>query len=137
MFDEIEKLIRWCGELHIEEERYGNDILVCIDTPININNATNECDATIWYDGHEVSDAVDRATSPGDFYAMNALQKLETFAEKHPEFLYARGKTLEEALINLNKRAGLWNELRICDADDSTVSNSQKRILMDFVVHDL
>lgn len=135
MLEYIEELIRRSGELHIEEERYGDDILVCIDILCIINNATDEQDATICYTGHEIYDLVDTATSPGDIDAMNAIEKLETFSQMHPEFLYARGKTLEEALSNLNTRANLWNELQKRDGGTSVVSKSQEKIIFDFIVY--
>lgn len=135
MLEYIEELIRGSGELHVEEERYGDDILVCIDILCLIYNATDEQDATICYTGHEIYDLVYSATFPGDISSMNALEKLEAFSEIHPEFLYARGKTLEEALNKLNDKAFLWNELHNRDGGTRIVSKSQERILVDFIIY--
>jgi len=54
---------------------------------------------------------IDRATSPGDMDAMDAFHYLEDFANEHPEFLYVRADTLEDGLIQLEKKALLWSEL--------------------------
>lgn len=124
-FENIEKIIRGCGSLYVEEARYGDDIIVCIDILNTINNATDTQDGTVCYTGTEIRDAVDTMTSPGDFDALNAESKLDTYAEHHPEFLYARGSTFNEAMEELERRAHLWNTLP---------SDERDKLLLDFVI---
>lgn len=113
MFENIEKVIRDdIGKIYIEEERYDSGLLVGFDL-ISCNRATNYPECTVFYEGNEVAAAIDIATSPGDMDALTALFKLVDFAEQHPEFLFARAKTLGEAFILLESRAGLWNQLSI------------------------
>lgn len=124
LFENIEKVIRQCGNLRIEEARYGNDIIVCMDIITHINNATNKKDATLCYVGTEIYDAVNTMISPGDTEAVAAEERLGKYAELHPEFLYARGNTLFETLKKLEEKALLWNNL---------TSGEQDKILLDFV----
>lgn len=124
MVENIEKIIRQCGNLRIEEARYGDDIIICIDIITHINNATEEKDATLCYMGTEIYDAVDAMVSPGDIGALSAEERLDLFAESHPEFLYARGRTLSEAMEKLEEKASLWNNL---------TSDEQDELLLDFV----
>lgn len=133
MFENIEQVLRCAGKIRFEEERYGDGIMVCIDIGVVINNAAGDKDATIIYYGCEIYDTVDAATNPGDIDAMNALEKLETFAEMHPEFLYARGKSFEEALNQLEKRAALWNQL---SQETKVISEEQEKILLGFAAYD-
>lgn len=56
----IEEVIRNGEHIHMEEARYGDDMLVCIDILTSINNATDKQDATIVYTGTEIRDAVDK-----------------------------------------------------------------------------
>lgn len=130
MFENIEKIVRNLGVLRVDEARYGSYIMVCIDIATEITNATDTHDATIFYTGTEIYDAVAMATSPGDINAMDAFLKLESFVKIHPEFLYARGKTLVEALNNLEKRAYLWNHL----SNNSCILRAkQSNILLEFI----
>ena len=112
MFENIEKVIRRCGILHIEEEKYGSGLLAGFDFAWGIiNNATDTDDATVVYTGTEVKDTIDVATSPGDMDAMEAFFLLEDYAMRCPEFLYVHAKTFEEVILKLELRAKAWNEL--------------------------
>lgn len=112
MFENIEKIIRGCGNLYIEEEKYGSGLLAGFDLSWGfINNATDTKDATVVYKGTEVKDAIDEATSPGDADAMEAFFKLEDYAMRCPEFLYVRAETFEEVMQKMEIRANAWNAL--------------------------
>lgn len=123
MFENIEKVIKSCGKIHIEAERYGSGFLAGFDF-LSTNNSTFDKEATITYEGTEVFDAIDEATCPGDMDAMHTLDKLTEYSKLHPEFLFVLSYTLEEVLDNLEKRAELWNALS---------SNEQDDILLGFV----
>lgn len=58
--------------------------------------------------------------------AMEALEKLETYADEHSEFLFARAKTLEEGFLMLEHKAKLWNKLSQEQTDN---------LLLNFVQH--
>ncbi|MBA4688591.1 MAG: hypothetical protein H2184_15675 [Candidatus Galacturonibacter soehngenii] len=96
MYHNIEKLVRSCYTLVIQEERYGDGILIGLDYQRN---------------GTVLFDLIDTATSPGDSEAMRALFAIEDLSKECPEFLYARENTLEEGLKHLEKRAEKWNFL--------------------------
>ena len=83
-------------------------------------------DASIVYTGNDIANAIDIATSPGDMDAMEALEKLETYADEHSEFLFARAKTLEEGFLMLEHKAKLWNKLSQEQTDN---------LLLNFVQH--
>lgn len=125
MFENIEKIIRHSGVLYVDEARYGrDDIMVCIDI------LSTENQGETFYTGTEIQNTIDKACSPGDIDAMNAIFKLESFAKIHPEFLYASGETLAEALNNLEKRASLWNQI---SSNKYILSDKQSNILLEFV----
>lgn len=112
MFENIEKIIRSCGVLCIEEERYGSRLLAGFDfSCASINNATNTKVATCFYRGIEVKDAIYVATSAGDVDAIEALSKLEEYASRCPEFLYVSAENFDEVMQKLEKRAKLWNNI--------------------------
>jgi hypothetical protein len=94
VFNNIEVLVRKCFKLLVEEERYGNGILLGLDYIIN---------------GTELYDMIDAATSPGDMEAMNAYFALQDIANEYPEFLYVQADSLDEGFVLLEKRAELWN----------------------------
>lgn len=98
MFANIEKAIRSYYKIVIKEERYGSGLLIGMDFQIHPY-------CTL------VADLVECATSPGDKDAIEAFYTLKEFSEKHPEFLFVHAKTLEQGLIELNKKAALWNQL--------------------------
>lgn len=104
MFESIDKLIKDCYSLTVEEVRYGEGILLGLD----------DC-----FSENEIEFLIDVATSPGDTTAMEAADILEELS-KNSQFLYARGKTFGEALENLEERAKLWNE---------TSGEEQKKII--------
>lgn len=97
MFENIEKAIRKCYSLVIEEERYGSGLLI----GMNFLYPNNEL----------ITDLIDKATSPGDVDAIEALDKLANFSEKHSEFLFVQSETLSKGLEELDKKALLWNQL--------------------------
>ena len=97
MFESIDKLIKDCYSLTVEEVRYGEGILLGLD----------EC----WSQEHEINFLIDVATSPGDTTAMEAAEILNELSKK-PQFLYTWGKTFGEALSNLEERAKLCNETK-------------------------
>ena len=99
--------------MRVEEERYGSGILLGIDLGYTINNADSlgDEDATVVYQGDDVRYLIEEAASAGDMYAEVAMNKLTKFAELHPEFLFVKGKSLDEALTETEKKATLWNGL--------------------------
>lgn len=113
MLEMIEKAIRDCGTLYIEEARYGADILVGIDFPnrCGLNNATDEDDATIVYDGTEIKDAIEAVCSPDDIRALSAEELLNDYSKANPAFLFARGESLEAALRKLTCRLEVWYQM--------------------------
>lgn len=112
MFENIERIIRGCGKLYIEEEKYGSGLLAGFDLAWGVvNNATDTEDATVVYKGTEVQNAIEEATSPGDMDAMEAFFKLEKYAMSCPEFLYVRAETFEEVMEKMEFRAKAWNAL--------------------------
>ena len=126
MFENIEKILRCRGKLCVEKERYGDGIFLGIDIAGYIDNATDDKDASIVYTGNDIANAIDIATSPGDMDAMEALEKLETYADEHSEFLFALAKTLEEGFLMLEHKAKLWNKLSQEQTDN---------LLLNFVQH--
>lgn len=121
MFGSLEKIIRdYHGMLHIEEERYGPGLLAGVDIGIYqyINNATKDMDATLVYEGTEVADAIDAATSPGDWDALTALSKLVDYAADHPAFLFVKADNLAEVFSALEARAAKWNLLSQAQQED-------------------
>lgn len=98
VFENIEKAIRDCYRIVIEEERYGSGLLIGLDYQMNPYYTL-------------IADLIDRATSPGDTDAMEAFFALKEFSENHPEFLFAHAETLEQGLLMLDKKVVLWNQL--------------------------
>lgn len=96
MFQNIEILIRKCYTLVIQEERYGDGILIGLDYQRN---------------GTVLFDLIDMATSPGDSEALRAFFAIEDLNKEFPAFLYVRAKTLDEGLKQLENRAKTWNIL--------------------------
>ncbi len=43
--------------------------------------------------------------------AAEAFYKLTEFSAKHPEFLFVHAATLDQGLLELDKKAALWNRL--------------------------
>lgn len=113
MFEMIEKVIRDCGNLHIEPALYGGDIFSCIDFPCysGLNNASGSSDATILYEGTELKDTIEDICSPGDLYAIAVEDFLMNYAAKEPTLLVARAETLEAALKCLEERLIEWYQL--------------------------
>lgn len=98
VFENIEKVLRSCYSIVIEEERYGGGFLIGMDYQTHPYHTL-------------VAGLIDRATSPGDTDAMEAFFTLKDFSEKHPEFLFVQAKTFEQGLLELEKKAALWNQL--------------------------
>lgn len=113
MFEMIEKVIRDCGNLHIEPALYGGDIFVCIDFPCyaGLNNASESSDATISYEGTELRNTIEDICSPGDLYAIAVEDFLMDYAAKEPALLFARAENLETALKFLEERLIEWYQL--------------------------
>ena len=108
MFESLEKVIRELGVLTVMEERYGDGILVGIDFETHINYSVLDDDGSwVSLTGNEIHNAIDAAISPGDMEAMKALDKLCEYAERHPCFLFAKGKTFAEAMNELEERASI------------------------------
>ncbi len=98
MFQNIETVIRDYYTITIEEERYGSALLIGMDYCWHPYNML-------------VADLIHRATSPGDMDAMKAFDILYKLSTTHSEFLFVRAKTLNDGLIELDKKAELWNKL--------------------------
>lgn len=101
----LEKLIKNGCSIYFEEGRYCDSVFAGVDFPLPVGEHYN------YYKHNSVFDEIDTANGPGDLDAMNAASKLAGFAEIHPEFLFVTGKTLEDVLKLLDKRAELWNRL--------------------------
>lgn len=126
MLNLIEKVIRDCGALHVVEATFGADILVGIDFPCycGLNNATDNADATIVYEGTEIKDSIEDMCSKDDLFAIDAENFLSDYAKKEAAFLFARGKTLEEAFEELGLRLNEWYLLSV---------EERRKLLLSFV----
>ncbi len=129
MLDLIEKAIRDCGYLHIEQATFGSDILVGIDFPCTcgLNNATDVTDATIVYKGTEIKDSIDDMCCMDDLFAISVENFLLDFSNKEPAFLFARGKSLELALNNLANRLEMWYQMNIEQRKELLLSFSEAK----------
>jgi len=97
-YKNIEKLIEYTANaLIVEAEQYGNNLLMGIEFVIN-------CKAPI-------RELINRATSPSDMDAMDALDHLCDFSEKYPAFMFVHATCLEEGLMKLEEKATLWLNL--------------------------
>lgn len=122
MFNNIEKLIRGCYKLEIEEERYGNGLLLGLDY-------------LAWNKKSVIADLIDRATSSGDTDAMDSFFTLEKLAKEYPCFLFVRANTLSEGLTLLDEKSKLWIDLddnkkdEILDMLESILENGENDLI--------
>lgn len=103
MYKNLDRTLLSGGILGTGKKYWTDEIIVGVDFPML---------SRFPYEGTEIRhmlDGVTEHTPPSRSTRYSSC--LFDFSEKHPEFLFAKAKTLSLALLELDSRAERWNRL--------------------------
>ena len=101
-FKNLVRTLKNCGVLFLETDYFDVYFLAGIDSLVHLDSDTG---CTLLR--NEILKAIDLDSDLAD----DALSKLMTYASEHPAFLFAREKSFEKLLVQLDLRASAWNTL--------------------------
>lgn len=104
MYKNLDRTLLSGGILGTGKKYWTDEIIVGVDFPM--------LSRFPFYEGTEVRDMLDAVTNDSPSSRSTRYSAcLFDFSEKHPEFLFAKAKTLSLALHDLDSRAERWNRL--------------------------
>lgn len=103
MYKNLDRTLLSGGILGTGKKYWTDEIIVGVDFPM--------LSRFPFYEGTEIRHMLDGVTEHIPPRSARYLSCLFDFSEKHPEFLFAKAKTLSLALHDLDSRAESWNRL--------------------------